>query len=87
MTERIAEMIREMMQAMRQAGVDVPDQVAQFVEVKIRQQFAGERIYIAGHPKRSRAVQLAQLNLTRTRDLSEATGLSMRRVQQLMRGK
>lgn len=87
MTERIAEMIREMMQAMRQAGVEVPDQVAQVVESQIRQQFAGERIYIAGQPKRARAVQLAQLKLGKTRELAQAAGISERWARRLLTGK
>lgn len=88
MTKGVDEMIREMADAFfRETGVRPTQEQQQRVEIEVRQKFAGERVYVAGHPKRIRAVQLAQLNMTRTRDLAEATGLSPRRVRQIMKGK
>lgn len=88
MTKGVEEMVRDMAAAFfRVTGVAPTPEQQQAVEMEVRQQFAGERVYVAGQPKRQRAVQLARLNLTRTRDMAEATGISERRVRQLMRGK
>lgn len=88
MTKGVEEMVRDMAAAFfRVTGVAPTPEQQQAVEMEVRQQFAGERVYVAGQPKRWRAVQLAQLNMTRTRDLAEATGLSPRRVRQIMKGK
>lgn len=64
-----------------------PEQAEQTAFLAISHEYAGERVYIAGVPKAQRARQLAQINLSRTRDLVEATGLPERTVRRLMRGK
>lgn len=57
------------------------------VEIAVRTTFAGERPYIAGYPKQARAVQLAKLQHLKTVDMALATGITVRRVRQIMRGK
>lgn len=57
------------------------------VEIAVRTTFAGERVYIAGYPKQARAVQLAKLQHLKTLDMALATGITVRRVRQIMRGK
>lgn len=56
-------------------------------EVDIRRQFGGERIYIPSLPKQARAVQLARLELKSTRDLAAASGLPVRTVRRITRGR
>ena len=82
------DMIREIVNVFfRVTGVAPTAEHVQTVETEIRQQFAGDRIYIAGQPKRQRARQLAKLAQRTTRELSLASGLSERHVRRLMRGK
>lgn len=49
--------------------------------------FPGERLYVAALPKQQHAVQLAKLNLRTTREMAEATGLSVRQVRRILRGR
>ena len=56
-------------------------------ELATRQTFAGERPYIAGYPKRQRAVQIAQLNLRTTREMAAASGMNERTVRRIVRGR
>lgn len=80
-------MIDDLIKAFRAAGIDVPDQVGRDVEVKLRQTYGGERIYIASLPKQRRAAQLAKLNLRTQREMAVATGLSVRGVRKILRGR
>ena len=84
MTEIIDFIARELEAALA-AGM-TRDEARRAAEIKTRSTFAGERPYIAAHPKRQRAVQIASLNLRTTREIAAATGLTVRRVQQLRRG-
>lgn len=85
MTE-IIRFMRDVFQREISAGVPLP-QASATVERELRNTFAGERVYIAGYPKQRRAVQLAKMQKMRTIDMAVATGLSVRRVRQIVRGK
>ena len=80
-------MIHDLIQAFRDAGVQVPDATAADVETKIRQQYRGESIYIAGPSRQLRARQLASLERMKLRDMAVATGLSIRTIKRIRNGK
>ena len=84
MTEIINLLARELEAALAQGMTR--DEARNRAEVAVRMEYGGERVYIASHPKRARAVQLARLELRTTREIAVATGLTIRRVQQLRRG-
>ncbi|HAF43423.1 MAG TPA: hypothetical protein DCK83_00375 [Gallionellaceae bacterium] len=86
MTE-VVEMINDLIRAMREAGVAVPDGVAMEVETKMRQAYGGERLYIARLPKQNRAVQLAKLERHTQVEMALATGLTVRQVRRIRNGK
>lgn len=80
-------MIDEILQMLRAQGINVPGEMRQAVEVQFRQLHAGERIYIAGLPKQRRAVQLAKLEKHTQVQMALATGLTVRGVRKILRGK
>lgn len=85
MTTELKAMIHDLIRALRESGIDVPTDTARQVEVKLRTQYGGERVYVAQLPKQARAVQLAKLEKLTNRQIALATGLTIRRVQQLRR--
>lgn len=85
MTEILNACLRALAEASAQ-GLDGPA-ARQAAEVAIRAEFGGERIYVPSLPKQARAVQLARLNLKSTRDLSAASGLPVRTVRRITRGR
>ncbi len=89
MTEKgLDAMIREMSSAFfRVTGVEPSIEQRQTVEFEIRQQFAGERVYVAGLPKGQRARQLAKLARQSAREMAAASGLPLRTVQRLRSGR
>lgn len=79
-------MIREMAIAFaRVTGTAPTPEQVKTVELAIRAEFAGERVYIAGHPKAQRAKQIAKLRRQSTRNAAAELGISQRRVQQLLK--
>jgi len=80
-------MINDLIAAIREAGISVPEGVAQTVEAKIRKTYGGERVYIASLPKQQRAVQLAKLEKCTQVQMALATGLTVRQVRRIRRGK
>jgi hypothetical protein len=80
-------MINDLIRAMREAGVNVPNDVALTVETRMRQTYGGERLYIARLPKQNRAVQLAKLERHTQVEMALATGLTVRGVRKILRGK
>ena len=80
-------MIDDLIKAFRDAGLDVPQNVAKDVEVKIRQQYGGERVYVASLPKQRRQVQLAKLEKMTQINMAKATGLTVRGVRKILRGR
>ena len=80
-------MIDDMIRALRAAGIEVPDSAARTVEIHLRNQYGGERIYIASLPKQRRAVQLARLAQRTQVEMALATGLTVRQVRRIQRGK
>jgi len=80
-------MIHDMIRALREAGIDVPDEAARSVEVRIRMQYGGERIYVASLPKQARAVQLAKLERRTQVQMAAATGLSVRQIRRIRNGR
>lgn len=87
MTTELKAMILDLIRALRESGIDVPIDTARQVEVKIRMQYGGERVYVAGLPKQSRAVQLAKLEKRTQIEMALATGLSVRQVRRIRNGK
>ena len=87
MTTEMKKMIHDMIRALREAGIDVPDEAARSVEVKIRMQYGGERIYVASLPKQARAVQLAKLERRTQVQMAAATGLSVRQIRRIRNGR
>ena len=83
----VTQMINDLIQAFRAAGIDVPEGTATQVEVTIRQQYRGESIYIAGPSRQVRARQIATLGKMETRKLAAATGLSVRTIRRIRNGK
>lgn len=83
---RFEQMIREMSAAFfRVTGIEPTPEQVKTVELTIRAEFAGERVYIAGHPKAQRAKQIAALRRQSTRKAAAELGISQRRVQQLIK--
>ena len=80
-------MIDDLIQLMRDAGIAVPDGVAQTIEVRLRQTYGGERVYVASLPKQRRAVQLAKLAKHTQVEMALATGLTVRGVRKILRGR
>jgi hypothetical protein len=80
-------MIHDMIRALRDAGVEVPDGVATNVKVKLQSLYGGERVYVPSLPKASRAVQLAKLEKRTQVEMALATGLSVRQVRRIRNGK
>ena len=87
MTTEMKKMIHDMIRALREAGIDVPDEAARSVEVRIRMQYGGERIYVASLPKQARAVQLAKLERRTQVQMAAATGLSVRQIRRIRNGR
>lgn len=85
--KKLGEIINELLAAIRAAGVAVPDNVAREVEVHARREFGGERIYIPSLPKQARAVQIAKLNKMDDLQVAQRTGLSIRQVRRIKRGR
>lgn len=87
MTTELKAMIHDLIRALRDSGIDVPLDTARQVEVKIRMQYGGERVYVASLPKQSRAVQLAKLEKRTQVQMALATGLSVRQIRRIRNGR
>lgn len=88
---RFEQMIREMAVAFcRVTGVEpTPDQI-KTVELQIRHQFAGERVYVAGHPKAQHAEAVRRMvrDARHTqREQARALGMSERGLRKALRGR
>ena len=83
----MSEMIRSMLEYARRAGVSIPDDASKQIEVAIRAEFGGERVYIQQLPKQKRLVQIARLNRKLTREIVAATGIPERSARRLLKGK
>ena len=80
-------MIHDMIRALRDAGIDVPDAAATDVKLKLQSLYGGERVYVPSLPKARRAVQLAKLEKRTQVEMALATGLSVRQVRRIRNGK
>lgn len=80
-------MINDLIKLFRAEGIDVPDTVGRAVEVKLRQQYGGERVYVASLPKQKRAAQLAKLEKMTLRKMSVVTGIPVRTIQRIKNGR
>jgi Mor family transcriptional regulator len=93
MTRGLTDMIKDLFAALRAAGVEIDDGLAMNVEIQLRRQYGGERVYIQSLPKLRRAAQItfAQAHLgTAARSiqrLSKATGIPARTVKRIVNGK
>lgn len=80
-------MIREMaIEFARVTGTTPTREQVQQVELRIRQTFAGEQVYIAAQP-RARARQLAEAAQKDARKLAVMAGISERQARRVLRGK
>lgn len=93
MTKGLDDMIRDMIAALREAGVCVDEAIATKVEIKLRRQYGGERVYIQSLPKQLRAAQVAEAQrrlgtaaITLKR-IAQATGIPVRTVKRLQNGR
>ena len=80
-------MINDMIRAIRAAGISLPENIAADVEVQIRAQYGGERIYIASLPKQQRAVQLAKLENMTQQQMSISSGIPVRTIRRIRNGR
>jgi hypothetical protein len=80
-------MIDDLIRLMREAGIAVPISVAETIEVRLRQTYGGERIYVASLPKQRRAVHLAKLTKMKLIDMSLATGIPVRSIKRIKNGR
>ena len=87
MMGEIEKMINDMIKMLRASGISVPDAAAQEVEVLIRAQYGGERIYVASLPKQQRAVQLAKLEKMTQINMAIRTGIPIRTIRRIRNGK
>ncbi len=84
---KMGELIAEMFRALGAAGVEVTDTTRKDVELRLRQEFGGERVYVPSLPKQGRAVQLARLERHTQVEMATRTGLTVRQVRRHLRGK
>ena len=87
MTTELKAMIHDLIRALRESGIEVPTDAARQVEVKLRMQYGGERVYISSLPKQARAVQLAKLEKCTQLQMANITGLSVRQIRRIRNGK
>ncbi len=80
-------MIHDMIRALRDAGIEVPDTAATDVKLKLQSLYGGERVYVPSLPKARRAVQIARLEKRTQVEMALATGLSVRQVRRIRNGK
>lgn len=85
MSELIKAMLTALQQGLRE-GLPEPE-AARRAEVRIRQQFGGERVYVQRLPKQVRQVQVAELSTCTQIVTAERTGLSVRQVRRIKNGK
>lgn len=89
----LAGMINDLLKALREAGIEVEAGVAKRIEIKMRSQYGGERIYIQSLPKQLRAAQVSSATSAmgtaarRLADLSRATGIPTRTIKRLRNGR
>jgi hypothetical protein len=71
----------------RELGQADPDpEMVRAVEIALRQKYAGERVYIAAHPK-ARVLQLAHQAGHDARKLATLAGISPRHARRLLNGR
>lgn len=86
-------MIRDMIALLREAGVSVDESVATKVEIKLRRQYGGERVYIQSLPKQIRSATIAEAQkrlgtaAVTLKRLAQATGIPIRSVKRLRNGR
>ncbi len=83
-------MIDYILQQLRAHGVDIPDQVRQDIKVAVCEGFGGERVYVPKLPKLQGAARVAKASRvenTKQVHVALATGLSVRQVRRLTRGR
>lgn len=85
--KKVADMIKELLAALRDAGVTVPDDAAHKAEVRIQQQFGGAPVYVPKLKKRIGQSEIAHLGTCSAREVARITGKPIRTVQRLRSGK
>jgi formylmethanofuran dehydrogenase subunit D len=83
MTE-IQAMIKDLIKAMRDAGVDIPDTVAPVVEARMRAQYGGCEIYVPKSPKGNKLVRIQAFGTSVPATfVARELGVTVRRVRQI----
>lgn len=82
-------MIRELVQLVeRELGTPLPTDSAHRLEAALCRQYGGERLYVPRLPKLVHQVRLASLGTgMATTALAESSGLSVRQVRRVLRGR
>lgn len=77
-------MIKDLIKAMRDAGVDIPDTVAPVVEARMRAQYGGCEIYVPKFPKGNNIVRIKSYGTSvPTTFIARQLGISIRQVQRI----
>lgn len=89
MTKEVSEMIFELMRLVeKEIGTKLDHDAAYRIEEAICRQYGGERVYVQKLPKLVAQVRIAALGTgVATTAMAQATGLSPRRIRQIVRGK
>lgn len=83
-------MIEFILQELRRQGVVVPDAVGTAALVAVHQTYGGERVYVPKLPKLQGAARVQQASRDQQRrqvEIALTTGLSVRQVRRLQRGR
>lgn len=77
-------MIKDLIKAMRDAGVEFPDTVAVQVEARMRAQYGGCEVYVPKSPKGNNLVRIKSYGTSvPAAFVARQLGVTVRRVQQI----
>jgi hypothetical protein len=85
MSDLLKAMLRELQQGLQQGLTEA--EVARQVEVRIREAYGGDTVYVARQPKRIRQLRVEELSTCTQVVTAERTGLSVRQVRRIKNGK
>jgi hypothetical protein len=85
MSDLLKAMLRELQQGLREGLPD--DEAARKAELRIRETYGGDTVYVARQPKRIRQVRVEELSTCTQVVTAERTGLSVRQVRRIKNGK
>lgn len=85
MSDLLKTMMRELQQGLR-AGLP-EDEAARQAEIRVRETFGGDTVYVARQPKRIRQVRVAELSTCTQVVTAERVGISVRQIRRIKNGK